>query len=71
MNPRYKAFNKLTHGRVWPSELDRRRCYESFMADMVAKYTGCLDLLDGYRKISDHEDFTAFIQKFVDDRVGA
>ncbi|AIA65022.1 hypothetical protein AVV44_gp216 [Cronobacter phage S13] len=69
LNPRFVAFLKLHENTTWKDNRQRNAAYICFINDMVFKYTGAQGCLDSICKIEDQEEFTKFIENFVDSQI--
>ncbi|UNY46994.1 hypothetical protein PQB73_gp219 [Cronobacter phage LPCS28] len=71
LNSRFVAFLKLhEHKKTkWKDNRQRNAAYICFINDMVFKYTGAQGCLDSICKIEDQEEFTKFIENFVDSQI--
>lgn len=71
LNPRFVAFLKLHEYKKieWKDNRRRNAAYICFINEMVFNYTGAKGCLDSLMKIENHDDFTKFIENYVDDLV--
>lgn len=71
LNPRFVAFLKLEEHKktVFKSNESRNCLFMSFISDMVCLYTGANNALDPRHHIQDHNDFTKFIENYVDNEI--
>ncbi len=68
-NPRFVQFMRLYQNVKFENNIMRNWAFMSFISDMVTLYTGASGILDPKRQVSDHEDFTKFIEKYVDEKL--
>lgn len=68
-NPRFVQFMRLYQNVKFENNIMRNLSFMSFISDMVTLYTGASGILDPKRQVSDHEDFTKFIEKYVDEKL--
>lgn len=71
LNPRFVSFLRMHDHKktVWKDNRQRNAAYICFINDMVFKYTGAKGCLDSLCKIQDHDDFTKFIENYVDSTI--
>lgn len=68
-NPRFVQFMRLYEHVEFKNNIMRNCEFMSFISDMVTLYTGASGILDPKRQVSNHEEFTKFIEKYVDEQL--